>query len=342
VKRKFLTLWNVHRLFLTYARLDRPELAPDAAAPRVATGGLERWLLARLQSMVGEVGAALDAYQARRALTLLDDFVQQDLSNWYVRRRRRLFWKGEMDATKREAYGTLHHVLVRVCQLLAPVTPFVTEHMYRTLVSAPSADAPSSVHLTSYPTPDPALVDRELEHGVALVRRVVSVGLAARNSARIKVRQPLSRAVAHAASGDIAWLRTFEDDVRDELNVESVELVTTPPEPGASVAVASEGGVTVALDIAVTPALARKGLVRHLVHQVQVLRKTAGLAVEQRITLFVATDAETRAAVIESRDYVVDETLAEALVFETPPPGAAVLAVELAGGRATLGVRAAG
>jgi isoleucyl-tRNA synthetase len=342
VKRKFLTLWNVHRLFLTYARLDRPELAPDAAAPRVATGGLERWLLARLQSMVGEVGAALDAYQARRALTLLDDFVQQDLSNWYVRRRRRLFWKGEMDATKHEAYRTLHHVLVRVCQLLAPVTPFVTEHMYRTLVSAPSADAPSSVHLTSYPTPDPALVDRELEHGVALVRRVVSVGLAARNSARIKVRQPLSRAVAHAASGDIAWLRTFEDDVRDELNVESVELVTTPPEPGASVAVASEGGVTVALDIAVTPALARKGLVRHLVHQVQVLRKTAGLAVEQRITLFVATDAETRAAVIESRDYVVDETLAEALVFETPPPGAAVLAVELAGGRATLGVRAAG
>jgi isoleucyl-tRNA synthetase len=247
-----------------------------------------------------------------------------------------------MDATKREAYGTLHHVLVRVCQLLAPVTPFITEHMYRTLVSARSADVPLSVHLTSYPAPDPALVDQELEHGVARVRRVLSVGLAARNSARIKVRQPLSRAIVHVVSGDAAWLRTFEDDLRDELNVESMELVATSPERSASVAVASEGDVTVALDTTVTPALARKGLVRHLVHQVQVLRKTAGLAVEQRITLFIATDAETRAAIVESRDYVVDETLAEALVFETPPPGAAILAVELARGRATLGVRAGG
>jgi isoleucyl-tRNA synthetase len=339
VKRKFLTLWNVYALFLTYARLDRPDLADDAAAPSGVTG-LERWVLARLQSTVRDVGEALEAYQARRAVLAVEDFIQQDLSNWYVRRRRRLFWKGQMDAGKNDAYRTLHHVLVRVAQLLAPVTPFVAERVYRALVGERSKDAALSVHLTSFPTPDAALQDREVEAGVALVRKVLSVGLAARNTAQIKVRQPLSRAVVAAGPEAARWLREFDDDLRDELNVEAVELA---PEvnPGGGVFVsASEGGVVVALDTTLTPELREKGVVRQLVHQVQVLRKSAGLNVEDRIRLFVAADDSLRAVVQEYREYVAEEALVAELIFASPPPGAAVQVVALEGGPAVLGVSA--
>jgi isoleucyl-tRNA synthetase len=339
VKRKFLTLWNVYTLFLTYARLDRPDLTGDAAAPAGVTG-LERWVLGRLQSTVREVGAALDTYQARRALTAVEDFTQHDLSNWYVRRRRRLFWKGQRDARKTGAYRTLHHVLVRVAQLLAPVTPFVAERMYRTLVSERSSDAPLSVHLTAFPMPDSALEDPDLDAGVALVRKVLSVGLAARNSARIKVRQPLSRAIVAADPAATRWLREFEDDLRDELNVEAVELTPAVNAADDRFVSASEDGVVVALDPTLTAELRRKGVVRQLVHQVQMLRKSAGLRVEDRIRLFVATDDDIRAAVEEHRDYVVEETLTAELVFAPPPPGAIAQEVSLASGRAKLGVRA--
>jgi isoleucyl-tRNA synthetase len=342
VKRKFLTLWNVYTLFLTYAGLDHPELPADAGPPAEGSG-LDRWVLARLQSTVGEVGTALDAYQPRRAVLALEEFIQQDLSNWYVRRRRRLFWKGEMSALKTTAYGTLYHVLVRACQLLAPVTPFVAEHMYRTLVRKASPAAPLSVHLTAFPTPDPQLEDLDLEAEVALVRRILRVGLAARNAARIKVRQPLARAIVHTGSERWWRLTDFEEDLREELNVEAVETVPSLEDlrAGADVASASEAGVTVALDTTLTPALKQKGLVRHVVHQVQLLRKSVGLNVEERIRLFVDADAHVKGTLDEYRHYVLEETLAVDLLFHPAPAGTAVQEVSLDGSRAVLGVRSA-
>jgi isoleucyl-tRNA synthetase len=231
-------------------------------------------------------------------------------------------------------------VLTRVAQLLAPVTPFVAERVYRTLVGERSKDAALSVHLTSFPTPDAALQDREVEAGVALVRKVLSVGLAARNTAQIKVRQPLSRAVVAAGPEAARWLREFDDDLRDELNVEAVELAPEVTAGGGVFVSASEGGVVVALDTTLTPELREKGVVRQLTHQVQVLRKSAGLNVEDRIRLFVATDDSLRAVVQEYREYVAEEALVAELVFASPPPGAAVQAVALEGGPAVLGVSA--
>jgi isoleucyl-tRNA synthetase len=224
VKRKFLTLWNVHGLFVTYANIDRPLLRSGLMPPAGATG-LERWLLGRLQVAVGEVRSALDAYQVPRALATLEEFIREDLSNWYVRRRRRQFWKGEVDDDKHLAYATLHHVLVRVSQLLAPVVPFLAERVYRTLVAERQADAPASVHLTEFPVPDPAIEDRELEAGMALVRRVLSVGLAARSSAKLKVRQPLARALVVVPDGMRRWVEEYRGDLTDELNVEALDVV---------------------------------------------------------------------------------------------------------------------
>ncbi len=225
VTRRFLTFWNVYRLFVTYATLDRPPLSADAAPPE-SPAGLEAWVLSRLQSTIREVRAALDSYQARQAMLTLEEF-WDDLSKWYVRRRRRHFWKGEMTEDKVLAYQTLYHVLVRTCQLLAPITPFVAEHVYRNLVASCSAQAPISVHLTSFPEPDTSLEDAELEAGVSSVRRLLSVGLAARNKAGLKVRQPLSRALVLAPKSMLHWLTEFDSDVREELNVEKLEVVET-------------------------------------------------------------------------------------------------------------------
>jgi isoleucyl-tRNA synthetase len=338
VTRRFLTLWNVYTLFVTYATLDRPPLAADASAPR-DVAGLDAWILARLQSVVREVRAALDGYRLRRAVQAVETFVQDDLSNWYVRRRRRWFWKGEMAADKAVAYRTLHHVLVRVAQLLAPVTPFVAEHLYRALVT-PSADAggvPISVHLTAFPEPDPALEDAALEEGMALVRRALSVGLAARQAAGVKVRQPLSRAVVVAPADVLPWLARFNTDLRDELNVEGLELGTPDAEgDAASLAMARDGDLLVALDTRLTPALCRHGLARQIVRQVQMLRKAAGLDVADRIRLFVATDADGRAAIEEHATYVCTETMAVELTLGRPPAEVVARDVNLDGTPATI------
>jgi isoleucyl-tRNA synthetase len=233
------------------------------------------------------------------------------------------------------------------------------------------------VHLTSFPVPDPRLEDATLEAGVAFVRRVLSVGLAARNAAGVKVRQPLARAAVVGPPDLLPWLQTFEADVREELNVEALELRASDGEPAESAtepatgaadqsvgadqsdrrsagpairsldldspAIARDGDVTVVLDTHLTPALRRQGAARQLVHQVQMLRKNAGLEVADRIRLFVAADADLRAALEEHASYVCTETLAVDLTLGPLPAGVVPRDVKLGGAVATVGVvRAAG
>ena len=225
VKRQFLTLWNVYRLFVMYANLDAPPLAADAAAPDVPLG-LEAWVLARLQSTVRTVRQALEEHQVRRAVVSLEQF-WDDLSNWYVRRRRREFWKAELNPDKIIAYRTLHHVLVRLTQMLAPFVPFFADHMFKGLTEFGDVRGPVSVHLTQYPHVNPALEAPDLEAGVAFVRRVLSAALAARNAAKLKIRQPLPRLLVLAPQANVEWINRFEADLKDELNVDGVELVET-------------------------------------------------------------------------------------------------------------------
>jgi isoleucyl-tRNA synthetase len=319
VKRRFLTLWNVYGLFVTYANVDRPALERFDRVP-AHPGPLEQWLLSRLQATVAEVRSAFDAYQIRRAVSAVDAFIHDDLSNWYVRRRRRQFWKAELDHDKQAAYQGLYHVLVRVGQLLAPVMPFMAEHLYRSLVPAVSPEAPPSIHLVRFPEPDPALARPALEGQVASARRVLTVGLAARNAAGLKVRQPLARALVVAPPEVVAGARAFEADVLDELNVERLEPVSgLDGRDGFAEAVDHE--VIVALDTAITPDLRRKGLARHLVHHVQILRKAAGLDVEHRIRLAVEADGEVVEAVERHRTYIAAETLAVELRLGAAPAG---------------------
>ena len=415
VRRQFLLpLWNVYNFFVTYARLDGWEpsqegfdpAAPEGRAPK-SEGLLDRWIIARINDVVQRCTAALEDSDPARATVAINGLLE-DLTNWYVRRSRRRFWKSEHDADKQAAYATLYYVLVRLCRLLAPFTPFVTEVMYQNLVRSVQPKAHTSVHHCSWPEAEEETIDRDLLAQMEQARRIASLGLGARGSAGIKVRQPLARALVYTGNGQ-GLPEELLSLVRDELNVKAVEFVaderalaayrivadgkqlgprlgarfpqvrealarldpaevarqvragepvavtvqgeTVELAPGEIIvhtqaveglAVAAEGGTTVAVDTLITPELAAEGLVRDLVRYVQTLRKEADYELDDRITvgLFGLSD-EARRALAGLQDYLCEETLCTRLLTEDDgQPWDRQQTVRLAGGTVRVAVRA--
>jgi isoleucyl-tRNA synthetase len=205
------TYWSVASFQSLYARANgwQPD---DTSAPADRTV-LDRWAVSEVHRLAGDVDDALESYDTARAGRMLAGYID-DLSNWYVRRSRRRFWDGDP-----AALGTLHECLDVLTRLLAPFIPFVTERVWGALLAGPGS--PESVHLAPWPTPDRAVIDVELSHQVELVRHLVELGRSARADAKVKTRQPLSRALI-SAPGWEAVPAALKDQVRDELNV--VEL----------------------------------------------------------------------------------------------------------------------
>ena len=194
VARKMLgTLRNVHSFFTLYANIDgfdpRIHRMPVERRPV-----MDRWIISRLNTVIGYADSELAIYEVTRAARALQDFVIEDLSNWYVRRSRRRYWRHEMNDDKTSAYATLYEVLVALSRALAPFMPFVAEEIYRHLVPPVDEAAPESVHLCDYPESDRSLVDGDLEAAMDAVVKCVSLVRAARNRAKIKVKQPLPTA----------------------------------------------------------------------------------------------------------------------------------------------------
>jgi isoleucyl-tRNA synthetase len=234
VRRFVLPLWNTYSFFITYARLDGwvPGAADDGEGSRAL---LDRWIGSRLDGLVVDVRADLDAYDAARAARRLEAFVDE-LSNWYVRRNRRRFWKGELDADKRAAYATLHEVLTTLTQILAPFVPHLTDAMWQNLAVAVDPAAPDSVHLSDYPG-SRGRRDAATDRSVALARRVVGLGRTARAASEIRTRQPLRRmrvrlptSAGGALASEPAVAAELESHIRDELNVKELELITDDAE----------------------------------------------------------------------------------------------------------------
>ncbi len=220
VRRFMLTLWNVYSFFVTYANLDgyNPALAPETQP----ASDLDRWIRSELEQLTAEVTRLMEEYNATDAGRRIQEFVEV-LSNWYVRRSRRRFWKSENDDDKASAYATLYECLSRLSKLLAPFTPFVAEEIYRNLVVSLDQSAPDSVHLAGFPVADESLIDKELSEGMRLAMRVSSLGRAARSKAKIRVRQPLAKVLVKPRSST-EWeaLRKLASHVIDELNVKEV------------------------------------------------------------------------------------------------------------------------
>ncbi|HEV2761929.1 MAG TPA: DUF5915 domain-containing protein, partial [Pyrinomonadaceae bacterium] len=224
VKDFLLTLWNVYSFFALYANLDRPDLrTPLAVAERPE---IDRWLTAKFHRLVEKVTAALDDYDVTTASRVVNEFVVRDLSNWYVRRNRRRFWKSEDDADKRAAYLTLHETLVALSKLCAPLVPFISEAVYRNLALNVDPQAPPSVHLCDWPEADPAYIDDALIAEMDLLIQIVELGRSARAEAAVKVRQPLPEILIRVGTDkELAALRKFEELIKDELNVRQVTFL---------------------------------------------------------------------------------------------------------------------
>jgi len=220
LRETLLTLWNTFSFFTTYASLNGFEPADPGVPAPADRPALDRWALSRLASTVDQVTAALDAYEPLDAASAIARLVD-DLSNWYVRRSRRRFWRTDPDAPACDslaAQATLHGVLVSLSVMLAPFCPFVADRVWRELAGAGEED---SVHLADWPSALSESLDPDLESKMALVRRLASLGRAARSEARVKIRQPLARALVYLAPGAPPLLPGM---VEEELNVDEVVL----------------------------------------------------------------------------------------------------------------------
>jgi len=408
--RFLLTLKNTYSgIFAQYANFGwAPSDEDPSPADRPA---LDRWVLSRLATVEREANAALERYDATVAARLVMDFVDEDVSKWYVRLSRARFYDVD-GADNRAAFATLHEVLTVVCRLLAPFAPFVTDWMHRELTGA-------SVHLAPYtrdelppggaggrgvpPAATPGL-DAALEAAMRDVRLLATLGRAAREEVGIKVRQPLSRLVCVVPKGRESSVMPLVPLLAAELNVKDVTfvssadtLVTLQAKPNfrslgkkfgkstptaaqavaaftsehlrrfeagepltvtvdgqthtldaddltivrqasGSLVVKGEGGYFAAVDPEVTPALRREGLARELVSRVQRLRRDAGLAVSDRVALWVWGASEIEAAVREFRDWIAEEVLAREIAVGDAIPGEAYAtqAVDLDGLAATV------
>ncbi len=331
LSRFVLTLWNSYAFFITYASLDgfRGGQVKNVAKPENI---LDQWILSRLCELNKIVVQSLDSYNVFRTVKAIERFVD-DLSNWYIRRSRRRFWKSEDDQDKQQGYATLYYVLERLSRMLAPLMPFLAEEIFRNLTDQ------ASVHLAPFPAPDAKVLNIPLNQQMELVRGIVNLGLSLRAQARIKARQPLARVEvisAQSLPADPQWLKL----IQEELNVKEV-LFPQKDFSKSEMITADAPGLRVALATKISRALKEEGLVRDFVRAVQAVRKQAGLEVADRIALGIGrVSPPLRRALERQEAYWRQETLTHTIQTVAKLGQSAFVAkVEVAGERVTLAVK---
>ena len=395
-RRKFFgTLYNTYSFFALYANIDgftgREEEIPVSERPEI-----DRWILSELNSMIRDVTASLEDYDPTPAARRIDQFVNENLSNWYVRLNRKRFWGGELSKDKLAAYQTLYTCLESVAMLAAPIAPFITDRIFCDLNAVSGRHSDSSVHLATYPKADESLIDGDLERMMSLAQRTSSMVLALRRKVNIKVRQPLHKIIIPVLDKDMAkHIEAVRQLIMNEVNVKDIELIsdttgiitkrikpnfkTLGPKYGkymkqiaALVAtftqeqiaavesdaetilnidgealtttaadfeitsedmpgwlVASEGKLTVALDITITDELRREGVARELVNRIQNIRKDSGFEVTDKIRVEIEATEQTVAAVESFAGYIAQQTLAVEVKTSEAPAGEKVIDSDL-------------
>ena len=338
-RRLLMTLWNVYSFFVTYANIDR--YTPEAADTPLEHSELDRWLLSELNQLIKEVDSALDRYDLRGAAWQIAAFVDV-LSNWYVRRSRRRFWKSENDADKLAAYTTLYECLVTLARLMAPFTPFLAEELYQNLVCSISPGAPDSVHLADFPAADESRIDADLSDATRLAMKVSSLGRAARSQAGVRVRQPLACLYVEVSSGQQSALKRLESQVLEEVNVKTLEFVDNLKlviERLKGGRIAEDAGIAVAIDTGISPELAAEGMAREVVHRLQTMRRSAGFDIADHITTYYQGDDYVKNVMQDWADYIKQETLSRQIVEGVPEQDAFTEGYKLSGHEMLLGVR---
>lgn len=294
IARKLSMVWNMYDFFTMYAEVDGWEFTGELVDPSDdVENPLDQWIIGRVHQLIQEIEANMETYDIPSATKPILPFLD-DASNWYVRRSRRRFWKSEDDADKNNAYRTLHYVLVRLSQAIAPFVPFMAEELYRKLTGG------ESVHLTDWP--EVGHVNELVLGRMQQTRDIIEQGLGLRmqksdTEQQIKVRQPLAKLTYSGEKLD----EFYESIIAEEVNVKKVE------HSGAN-------EVAVTLDKSITLELRREGIAREVIRHIQAARKNAGLNVDDRIKLSLVTDdKELGQAVTEHVETIVAETLADAI-----------------------------
>ncbi len=384
VQRKFFgTLYNTYSFFALYANIDgfsysEPEIALNERPE------IDRWILSKLNSLIAQVDEAYASFEPTKAGRLIQDFVSDQLSNWYVRLCRRRFWKGDYTTDKISAYQTLYTCLEAVAIMGSPIAPFYLDQLFSDLNAISGKHAVNSVHLALFPKPDEALIDLDLEAQMEIAQNVSSLVLALRKKEKIRVRQPLQKIMVPVLDERfVKNIQHVQDLILSEVNVKELELLdasnnifvksikpnfkTIGPKYGkqmksiaALVAqmdqqaiaeveqkqgwtgiidgdevvldmndfeiraedipgwlVASENGLTVALDSTITESLRMEGVARELVNRIQNLRKDSGLEVTDRISLTLKSSEFIQLAAEANKQFICDEVLASDLKFSS-------------------------
>jgi isoleucyl-tRNA synthetase len=338
VTRSFiLTLWNVYSFFVTYANIDK--FAPALNYQIVSPPELDRWIISELNQLITDVDSALDNYDPTGAGRKIESFVDA-LSNWYIRRSRRRFWKSENDTDKLSAYNTLYQCLVTLSKLMAPFTPFLAEEMYLNLVGTVNSEAPESVHLTNFPVADPSKIDTQLSYDIKLAMKLSSLGRAARSEAGIKVRQPLAVAlVSLAESREISSFERVKSQIIEELNVKNIIVTSMDELQKPDNKVNSEGNYSVAVPLDIPLELKSEGMAREIVHRLQTMRRSAGFDIADYISTCFQGDDFVRKVITDFASYIKQETLSRELLENIPEEGAYSESFKLEGHQFTLGVK---
>ncbi len=381
VQRKFFgTLQNTYNFFALYANLDGFTFEGESIPLEKRTES-DRWILSKLNSLKKAVDAAYDDYEPTRAARLIQDFVQDDVSNWYVRLNRKRFWKGEYNEDKKAAYQSLYECLESIAILSAPIAPFYMDNLFQSLNKVSGRMSEESVHLVDFPQADENVINKDFEERMYLAQHISSLTHSIRKAQKIKVRQPLHKILVPVLNDKTRkQIEAVEDLIISEVNVKSIEYIddasgvlvknikpnfrklgqhfgpkmkavtqiinqwgqeeiakieqnnafeievdgekhtltledveiTSQDIPGWSVA--SEAGITVALDISIDDDLRREGFARDLVNRIQNLRKDKGLEVQDKIAVTVKQGNElVDTAILQNKDYICSETQAVSL-----------------------------
>ncbi len=384
VSRKlFSTIYNTYSFLTLYANVDGFTGA-EKQVPLAERPEIDRWILSLLNTLIKEVTAALDDYEPTRAARQINDFVNDNLSNWYVRLNRKRFWGGGLDSDKLAAYQTLLTCLETVARLMAPFAPFFADRLYRDL-TAPALEAEGkpmvSVHLTDFPKADESVIDSALEERMHLAQTVCSLVLSLRRKVNIKVRQPLQAIMIPVSSESRrSQLEAMKQLILSEVNVKEMQLTDDSdgvlvksikpdfkklgPKFGKKMKaaaaainaftqqqiaqierdgsitfrldgedvtvevtdvdihsedipgwlVASDGSVTVALEVEITDQLRKEGVARDLINRIQNIRKGRDYDITDRITVTVEPSELTSGAVADFGEYIASQVLASAIV----------------------------
>jgi isoleucyl-tRNA synthetase len=391
IQRKFFgTLYNTYSFFVLYANIDGFEYAEEDVSNRPE---IDRWVLSKMNSLIKNVAAALEDYEPTKAGRLIQDFVTNELSNWYVRLCRRRFWKGDYSEDKISAYQTLYQCLETISILGSPIAPFYMDRLFRDLNFVCNKQNAESVHLTNFPTANQEMIDIDLEEKMGIAQQISSMVLGLRAQEKIKVRQPLQKIMVPVLNADFSRrLQDVADIILSEVNIKEIDLLedtdgvinkkikanfkTIGPKYGQQMKqiagmvnqwtgdeiakveanngwkgeiegeevvldlsdfeistddipgwlVATEGRITVALDVTITDDLKSEGIARELVNRIQNFRKDSGLEVMDKIHLTFDANEIVKSAIELNSEYIKSEVLALDITYGSLNENEGVLA----------------